>query len=376
MLRWNDVTFGVELMINIATVFSGIGAPEEALQQMGVNFNIVFACDNGERELKIEFEQIEEATKDMSYAERQEYVKNLYINTHKENFVKKSYFANHNITEDRWYEDVRFIDGALYEGQVDILIGGSPCQSFSTYGKKKGFEDTRGTLFFFYANLIKKIKPKVFIYENVPGIKTHDKKRTWTRILEIFNDLDYDINILDMDAADYGLAQYRKRVFVVGFSRELNINKFVYPEKIALDKKAIDYLDPQVDLKYYLGKKGFEWVTMPEKHQGRSRVNRDIIGCQTANQQFNWTGDFRLEPPTDEIRRDGRIYIGTYNGVECAARKLTPSECLKLMGFRNFKIVVDDNNIYRQSGNSIAVPVLVHIFKSIFACSGNILNPN
>lgn len=84
-------------MIDIATVFSGIGAPEEALQQMGVNFYIVFACDNGERELKVSYDQIEDATKDMSYEECQEYV---YINTHKENFVKKSYFANHNITED------------------------------------------------------------------------------------------------------------------------------------------------------------------------------------------------------------------------------------------------------------------------------------
>ena len=100
-----------------------------------------------------------------------------------------------------------------------------------------------------------------------------------------------------------------------------------------------------------------------EKHEGRSRVNREVIGCQTANQQFNWTGDFRLEAPTPEMRADDRIYIGTYEGVERVARKLMPEECIRLMGFENFKIVVNDINMYRQSGNSIAVPVLKSNFQ-------------
>ena len=113
-------------MIRLATVFSGIGAPEEALKQLNEDYRIVFACDNGERELKVPYEEIIEATKDMSYEERLEYVDNLYIKTKKENYVKKSYFANHNISEDRWYEDVRFIDGTMYKDQVDILAGGSP----------------------------------------------------------------------------------------------------------------------------------------------------------------------------------------------------------------------------------------------------------
>lgn len=354
-------------MIRLATVFSGIGAPEEALKQLHEDYRIVFACDNGERELKVPYEEIIETTKDMSYEERLEYVDNLYIKTKKENYVKKSYFANHNISEDRWYEDVRFIDGVRYRDQVDILVGGSPCQSFSTYGKKQGFEDTRGTLFFFYANLIKQIRPKVFIYENVPGLKTHDKGNTWKRIKEIFDELDYDIFDAELNASDYGLPQNRLRVFVVGFERCLGVTNYVFPEKIKLQKKTTDYLSKDIPLSYYMGQKGFEWVTQREKHDGRSRVNRDIIGCQTANQQFNWTGDFRLEPPNDEMRLDKRIYVGEYNGVECVARKPMPEECLRLMGFENFHIVVNDNNAYRQSGNSIAVPVLKELFKSILA---------
>lgn len=352
-------------MIRLATVFSGIGAPEEALKQLNEDYRVVFACDNGERELNVTYDEIIESTKDMTYEERLAYVDNLYAGTKKENYVKKSYFANHDIDEDRWYEDIRFIDGARYRDQIDILVGGSPCQSFSTYGKKKGFEDTRGTLFFFYANLIQQICPKVFIYENVPGLKTHDKGNTWKRIKEIFDELDYDIFDTELNALDYGLPQNRLRVFVVGFKRSLGIKDYTFPEKLKLQKKATDYLLKNIPLSYYMGQKGFEWVTQKEKHDGRSRVNRDIIGCQTANQQFNWTGDFRLEPPTDEMRADKRIYIGEYNGQECVARKLMPEECLKLMGFENFKIVVNDNNAYRQSGNSIAVPVLKELFKSI-----------
>lgn len=353
-------------MIKLATVFSGIGAPEEALEQMKKNFEIVFACDNGEIELEETYDQIMDSTKDLSNNERIKYVNDLYIKSHKVNHVKPAYFANHNITEDRWYEDVRFIDGNQYRGQVDILVGGSPCQSFSTYGKKKGFEDTRGTLFFHYANLISTIKPKVFIYENVPGLKTHDGGNTWKRIIEVFQELEYSTFIFNLNAKDYGLPQNRERIFVVGFHKQLGITEFNEPRKIKLRKKASDYFSKNVSEKYYMGKKGFEWVTTPAKHQGRSRVNNDIIGCQTANQQFNWTGDFVLEPPTDKIRNNKNIYIGTYNNEECVARKLTPRECLRLMGFKKFKIVVNDKNAYRQSGNSIAVPVLISLFKQIF----------
>ena len=294
-----------------------------------------------------------------------EFVNKLYLQTGKENYVKRSYFANNTIDETQWFEDARFIDGTRYRGNVDILVGGSPCQSFSTYGKKQGFEDTRGTLFFHYASLIRDIHPKVFIYENVVGIMSHDKGNTWKRIQEIFKDLYYDIYPTILNAKDYGLPQVRQRVFVVGFDKTLNVKDFKFPKPITLEKKATDYLSQTVDLKYYLGKKGFEWVTTKEKHQGRSRVNRDVICCQTANQQFNWTGDFRLETPTPEMRADGRIYVGTYDGEECVARKLTPDECLRLMGFENFRIAVNDVNAYRQSGNSIAVPVLKFIFKAI-----------
>lgn len=352
-------------MIRIATVFSGIGAPEEALKQMKTPFELVFACDNGERELKLDYDTIMKKTEGFSEDERVSFVNQLYANTRKLNYVKQSYFANNEVSDEQWYEDIRFINGEKYQGKVDILVGGSPCQSFSTYGKKQGFEDTRGTLFFHYANLIKTIKPKAFIYENVIGLKTHDKGNTWKRIQEIFNELDYNIFDAELNAKDYDLPQNRLRVFVIGFKKDLGIDGYAFPKPVKLKRYADEYLSKKIPKEYYLGKKGFEWVTQREKHQGRSRVNKDIIGCQTANQQFNWTGDFRLEEPSEDIRNDERIYKGEYEGRIVVARKLMPEECLRLMGFRNFKIVVNDKQAYRQSGNSIAVPVMKKLLKSV-----------
>lgn len=352
-------------MLKLATVFSGIGAIEQALKQLNIPYEIVFACDNGERYLDIDVEEVKEKVKNLDETQTKEVISNLYDETGKVNNVKKSYFANYDISEDRWYEDIRFLNGKKYEGQIDLLVGGSPCQSFSTFGKRKGLEDTRGTLFYDYARIIKETQPKVFIFENVTGLLNHDKGKTWEIIQDVFKELKYDINSSILDAQYYGLPQMRKRVFVVGIRNDLNVGEFIFPDPVDLEHKAEDYLDKEVENKYYLPVKGFTYVTTPERNEGRARVNRDIIGCQTANQQFNWIGDFRIEKPKPEHYLDNRIYVGTYQGQEAVARKMTPNECLKLMGFEDFKVVVEDKVAYRQSGNSIAVPVLKEITKAI-----------
>lgn len=352
-------------MVRIATVFSGIGAAEQALKQLGIDHKIVFACDNGERYLKQTTEEIESLLVGKNDEEIQEIINELYEKTNKPNNVKASYVANYGDTLGDWYEDIRFLNGNKYNGQVDIIIGGSPCQSFSTYGKRKGLEDTRGTLFYDYARLIKEVNPKVFIFENVTGLLNHDKGKTWEVIREVFESLNYNISFDVLDAQYYNLPQMRKRLFVIGIRNDIK-NEFKFPEQVPLEKVAADYLDPEVDNKYYLPLKGFNYVTIGERNEGRARVNRDVIGCQTANQQFNWTGDFRVEKPQQRHLDDERIHKGYFNGELSVARKLTPAECLRLMGFEDFKIVVPDQVMYRQSGNSIAVPVLKAIFKKIF----------
>lgn len=432
--------------LRIATVFSGIGALEESLKQLGIKHVIKFACDNGEREPKQDFrtifkvacsvfnetetkalmqnlsnlifrrktdnplieEQVDsyykmattldnedlveyiesledlldgedvlysfklsysdlpESLKDFSEEKVAKFVEKWYETTKKPNYMKASYTSNYKIENDNWYEDVRFLRGKKFEEDVDLFMGGSPCQSFSTYGKKRGLEDARGTLFYDYARLVKEIRPKVFIYENVRGLLTHDKKKTWSVIYNIFDSLGYDFDFKVLDAQHYGLPQMRARVFVVGIRKDIaKGKKFQFPEPIKLTTTSRDYLQTNVDKKYYLGQKGFEWATTPSKHRNKTRVNRDIIGCQTANQQDNWIGDLRIEDPKPEHYQDDRIYVGRYEGRPAVARKMTPQECLNLMGFKHFNIVVDDIRMYRQAGNSIAVPVLNAIVKQL-----------
>lgn len=353
--------------LNIATLFSGIGAPEQALKKLKIDYKILFACDNGEIELKKDDEEIKKEISKLNNKEKNVYIKNLYTETGKHNYVKQSYMANYKLEENNWYDDIRFLDAKEYKNKVDILIGGSPCQSFSIIGKRAGLEDTRGTLFYEYARIIKETKPKVFIYENVPGMLTHDKGNTWKVISEVFNSLGYKIYTSLLNSKDYGIPQDRRRLFVVGFKND-DI-EFNFPKAFPLKTTMKDYLEDKVDAKHYLGKKGFEFVTNP-KYKGRARVNPDIIQTEKANQQFNWNGDFVFEE-YEKVKNNkeimDRAYVSTWNGKKGVIRQLSYRECLRLMGFGDdFKIVVPNIPAYRQAGNSIVVNVLENIFKEIF----------
>lgn len=361
-------------MLRIATVFSGIGAAEQALKQMGIDHKIVFACDNGERYLKQGYEELLDVIKnikaDNPEMSTQDIVKQIYDQTRRENRVKTSYFANYEIDEDRWFEDIRFLDGKPFKNQVDLFVGGSPCQSFSTFGFRKGLEDTRGTLFYDYARLVEEIQPKAFIFENVTGLLDHDSGNTWEIIYKTFISLNYKIKYQVLNAQDYNLPQLRKRVFVVGIRHDLADKEFEFPAPVPLTNKSTDYLDERVHNIYYLGKKGFEFVTQHERCGNRARINQDIIGCQTANQQFNWVGDFRMEEPEPRHYQDPRVYVGKMDGKPVVVRQMTPQELLRLMGFKDFRVIVTDRTIWRQTGNSIAVPVIKAVIEQIIKVIG------
>jgi len=367
-------------IIRLATMFSGIGAIEFALKRLNLKTKIVFASDN-------------------------------------DKFVKQSYFANYEISEDNWYNDVVDIDGEKYQNQIDLLVGGSPCQSFSMVGKRRGLEDTRGTLFYEFARVVKEAQPKVFIYENVKGLTNHDNGKTFEIIKATFDELGYKYYYQILNSKDYGIPQHRERIFVVGF-KDKDID-FVFPEKIPLKYKMQDFLEDYIDSKYYLKEKGVKFVTSSKNRKKRyTQINGDIAICQKANQQFNWHGDFIYESIQnkefnefifDVNEVEEKYYLsekiknyvlakGTKNfktsnktdlevarpllqtmhkmhraGVDNYVthnkgriRKLTPKECLRLMGFGdNFKQVVSDTQMYRQAGNSIVVDVLIALLKQM-----------
>lgn len=348
---------------------------------------------------------------------RKKFVDSLYSGQEKRNKVKLSYMENYDLDDDSFHWNIAFLDGKQYEGNVDLFVGGSPCQSFSFVGKQRGLDDTRGTLFYEYARLIDEIKPKVFIYENVRAVISHDKGKTWEKMQQVFNELDYDFSWDILNAKDYGIPQNRERLFVVGFRRDLKLNiKFKFPEKIELEKRMQDFLLDNAPGGYFLPKKGVNFVTSKKNITKKyTQIDGDVQLCQKKNQQFNWHGDFVFQsvedaeknhikdlekyylsekvkkyvlatgtknfyskPETDlEIARPllttmhkmHRAGVDNYVTTEGRLRKLTPRECLRLMGFSDsFKIIVSDTAMYQQAGNSIVVDVLIHIMEEILEC--------
>ena len=345
---------------------------------------------------------------------RKNFVDSLYEGLEKRNKVKASYTANYDIDKDDFHWNIAFLDGKQYAGKVDLFVGGSPCQSFSFVGKQRGLDDTRGTLFYEYARLIDEIRPKVFIYENVRAVTSHDGGKTWKKMQQVFRELDYSFSWKVLNARDYGVPQNRERLFVVGFRNDLNLDvEFNFPKAIELEKKMQDFLLENAPGGYFLPEKGVDFVTSEKNLSKRfTQIDGEVQLCQKKNQQFNWHGDFVFQseedaeknhildlekyylsekvrkyvlstgtknfyskPATDlEVARPllttmhkmHRAGVDNYVTTDGRLRKLTPRECLRLMGFSDsFKIVVSDTSMYQQAGNSIVVDVLIHIMEQI-----------
>ena len=362
---WTDRKFShPERTIRITTSFSGISAPDMALKRLGLKTKIVFASDIGERYLNYSFKQLRNFAKELdekywdtfAFALYEGNRANVEYNNEKRreagkmeipftrelvydclfkdcndikgnkyelvkgcldiilekkgiNYVKEVFFANYDIDEDDWHTDIRFMDATPYKGQVDLYVGGSPCQSYSRSGKRLCLEDTRGQLFYDFAVRIKECEPKVFIYENVKDmVRAEDGQMSGLEAaLSVFSELGYHIYWNVLDAADYGVPQHRERVWVVGFKDE---TEFLYPNSIPLKQCMYDY------------------------HQ------EDILPRSGM---------------TDTI----------------SERELTATEYLRLMGFRDFKIPVSildlgskkmTDKMRFMAGNSMVVECLMALF--------------
>lgn len=364
--------------LRVATVFSGIGAPEQALKRLNIDFETVFACDNGEVEIDYDLERERAIVEKLSGpVEKKRYVDNLYaLKTRRTNFVKISYLANYKMNEDYYFQDIRLLDGKDFQGKVDLLVGGSPCQSFSTVGFQGGLDDTRGTLFYDYANLIKDIKPKVFIYENVRGLYTHDKGKTWTIIKSVFKELGYDFKYDVLNAADYGIPQTRRRLFVVGIRKDINLIKSLHfpPDPIELKYSDMhDFLLSNVKLGNFYSIDGRIHI---KKEPGYVDPKYILTPKLKAYVMKEGTKSFHQKVEIDKpiartiLKTMGnrhRAGIDNYVTDIGPIRMLTEREALRLMGFPDdFKQVVSRAQGYKQAGNSIVVDVLIAIYKEIF----------
>lgn len=234
--NWTEKEFqNPKAKLRIATMFSGIGAIEYAFKRVKLATEIVFASDI-------------------------------------DKFAKQSYFTNYKIEEENWYNNVQDIKGKKYKGKVDLLVGGSPCQSFSMVGKRKGFADTRGTLFYEFARVVKESQPKVFIFENVKGLINHDSGNTFETIKATFNELGYKYFYQVLNSKNYGVPQHRERIFVIGFKD--NSVEFEFPKPIKLEYKMQDFLEDYTDSKYYLKEKGVKFVTSSKNRKKTLHSNK------------------------------------------------------------------------------------------------------
>ena len=235
----------------------------------------------------------------------------------------------------------------------DVLLAGFPCQPFSSIGKRQGFDHpTQGTLFYDVVRIIQHHRPSAFLLENVKGLVNHDQGRTWAIIQETLDELGYTVHAKILDASDYGVPQHRERIYIVGFDKAKNVDQnFSFPKPLDITVSIGQHIETGIVdrpiseklQKSYIYKldDGRPEVLTP-KSKGRVKT---LVASYHKIQRL--TGTFVADGPT-------------------GLRLLTENECKAIMGFpKDFVVPVSRTQMYRQFGNSVAVPVVAAIAKQI-----------
>ena len=346
--------------MTLATLFSGIGAPEFAAREVFGEVETVFACEI-------------------------------------DKFARQSYLANHEAPI-VFYEDVCDLDARAYAGQIDILVGGSPCQDFSIAGQRAGEDGERGNLIWQFYRVVSEARPSVFVYENVKGFVSINGGKSYQRFSDALRGLGYHCHAEILNTKDYGIPQNRERLYIAGFLNADEYHAFSYAPETGCGKLA-DFLDTSVDEKYFLSDRALaHFRSKNPKFNGKFEpkdANENIANTLTTNPGHRRTDTFievvgELDAKGNEsIRRiydtcgiaptlitkhapkilqKTKGYALERNNLPKGERirKLTPRECLRLQGFpENFKIVVSDTQTYKQAGNAMSVNVVKMIFERI-----------
>lgn len=260
-------------MLKVATFCSGIGSPEQALKELDIAHEIIFACEI-------------------------------------DKYARQTYLAN--FEPKIMIEDMTKIDFSKPELYADVVAAGIPCQSFSLAGKRLGEMDPRGLLFYNFYDYVKIQRPKYFIIENVKGLLSTERVfETWLELLgqsvnnqhNMFNHEDslmYNLHWTVLNSKDFGVPQNRERVFIVGIRNDLP-NDFIFPAGFPLTKRLKDILEPVVDEKYYLSDKLLNWIEAHREKRNSSNkfpfMGEDISGCLTARYYKTGAEDVYIEEP-------------------------------------------------------------------------------
>ena len=271
-------------------------------------------------------------------------------------FSQKTYQANFNVIPKGDITKIPSTDIPDF----DILLGGFPCQPFSRAGLHKGFDDTRGTLFFEIERILREKRPKAFLLENVKQLKGHDNGRTFKVIMEHLDSLNYHTEAKVLSAIDFGVPQNRERIYIVGFDREFFRipleYRFPFPEPTGEKTRLGDILEENPGPRYTISDK------LWEGHKRRKEKHRESgngFGYCLFNEDSEYTTTISAR-----YYKDGSDALIEQKGKN--PRKLTPRECARLQGFpEDFIIPVSNTQAYKQFGNSVAVPVIRAIARNM-----------
>ena len=259
--------------------------------------------------------------------------------------------------------------------KFDVLCAGFPCQAFSNAGLKKGFEDTRGTLFHEIADILQKHHPKVAFLENVRGLISHDKGNTIKIILKTLTDIGYKCNIPEeiingnsliklqteakkmvLKAKDFGLCQNRQRIYIVLWRKDLGIDYFHYPEPTYAKTSVSNILETNVDEKYTISDR--MWIGH-QKRKERNKLNGKGFGYNMVTPDSEYTCTISAR-----YWKDGSEILLEQKGKN--PRTLTPREAIRLQGFPDsFILNKSEKQTYKQAGNSVALPVVTKVSEQI-----------
>jgi DNA-cytosine methyltransferase len=306
--------------LKVLSLFSGIGAFEEALKKLDISYEII------------------------GYSEI-------------DAVASKAYSLIHNIPEEINLGDVTKINETMLE-DFDLMTYGFPCQDISALGDMKGLLDengniTRSGLFFEVIRIAKHKKPKYMIAENVRMLVSKKFKNDFNKMIELLDDIGYNSYWKVLNSKDYGIPHSRNRVFIVSIRKDVDNKNFTFPEPIPLTTKASDYYDDYVSEDHYLRESDMKYLSEYRLKKKYSSLNADIIICQTTKQG-------NLANPQNFVK-DEKGY-----------RVMTSRELLALQGFKKeyadllLKNGITKEQIGKLSGNSITVNVLEEIFKKLF----------
>lgn len=240
----------------------------------------------------------------------------------------------------------------------DILCAGFPCQAFSISGKRRGFEDSRGTLFFDVARIIKSKKPKIVFMENVKNFATHDGGRTLAVVKATMEELGYSFYQKVLSAVDYGVPQKRERIYMVCFRNDLNVDTFKYPKPFELTRHVEDFLleDENLVKELYVNRPDTYFKDVEDTEYSKKSIRLGIVNKGGQGERIYSTKGIAITLSA----YGGGVFAKTGGYlINGKTRKLHPRECARIMGYPDsYKICKSANQAYKQFGNSVVIDVL------------------